>query len=153
MLNRPQLELAWGIKSATYEDWVQRAAERLGLTQLSIMSTHSIELSGSTSTKPKKPPVFVLLPLIAWARVPHQHTQVTLLRLGDISGGGIRYRGGGAGVFGWPFLFISPREMVIFFHLRIGCISTMPCGHLFMSPIFPTNFYFQKNSTPPPQVF
>ena len=39
--------------------------------------------------------------------------------------------------------------MLYLFHLRIGCISTRPCGHLFISPIFPhKNIYFQKTPGP-----
>ena len=62
--------------------------------------------------------------------------------------------GGGAGVFACKFLFIYfAREMesFIFFHLRIGCtcISTTPCGYLFISPIFPhKNIYLKKNPGP-----
>ena len=33
--------------------------------------------------------------------------------------------GGGLGIF---FLFHKGDEKLYFFHLRIGCISTMPCG-------------------------
>ena len=31
----------------------------------------------------------------------------------------------------------------------IGCIYTMPCGHLFISPISPQNYLFPKTSNPP----
>ena len=56
--------------------------------------------------------------------------------------------GGGPGVFAWPFLFISQgRWDGLFVHLRIGCISTMPCGHLFIAIIFPQKYLFLKDST------
>ena len=63
-----------------------------------------------------------------------------------VKGTTIRYRGGGGGlVFAWPFLFISQgRWKALFFHLRIGCISTMPCGYLFISPVFSTKIFIKK---------
>ena len=68
-----------------------------------------------------------------------------------ILGASIRYRvcvcvcGGG----GWSFclaifIFHRGRGKLYFFHLRIDCISTMLCGHLFISPIFPTNRFIFK---------
>ena len=58
---------------------------------------------------------------------------------------------GGAGFFAWPF-FLQGRWNALFFHLRIGCISTMPCGHLFTLPIFPTKLFIKKNPLAPPQT-
>ena len=63
-------------------------------------------------------------------------------------------------------------ESFHFFHLRIGCkyyfniyiifistscvckicISTISCGHLFISPISPTKIFISKNSTPSIQM-
>ena len=46
-------------------------------------------------------------------------------------------------------IFVSQgRWKTLFFHLRIGCISTMPCSHLmlFISPIFPTKLFISKNT-------
>ena len=62
--------------------------------------------------------------------------------------------GGGdlTGAFTWPFLFISQGKWkTLFFHLRIGCISTIPCGHLFYFTHFPhKKNYFRKLQSPPP---
>ena len=78
-------------------------------------------------------------------------------------GASIGYLGKGAGVFlvfflnfAWPFLFISQERWklsFIFFTLRIGCISTNPCGHLFIPSIFPTKIFISKKiqwQPPPP---
>ena len=40
------------------------------------------------------------------------------------------------------------RWKTLFFHLGIGCISTMPCSHLFISPIFPTKIFIYKKIHP-----
>ena len=40
------------------------------------------------------------------------------------------------------YLFHKGNEKLYFFHLRIGCISTKPCGHLFISLIFSTQKYY-----------
>ena len=45
---------------------------------------------------------------------------------------------GGVGVGGH---FYKDDGKLYVFHLRIGCISTMLCGHVFISPIFPTQIY------------
>ena len=45
------------------------------------------------------------------------------------------------------YLFHKRDGKLSFF--RIGCISTMPCGHLFISPIFPTKIFIKKKSSPP----
>ena len=81
--------------------------------------------------------------------------------------------GGGAGVFAWSFFFISQGRLnkTSFFHLyRIGCkyinfiiyiilisncfvdktfIPNMPCGHLFISPIFPTEIFISEKLCSP----
>ena len=91
-------------------------------------------------------------------------------------GATIRYWGGGAGVLAWPIFFYFTREIkwkALFFHLRI---STMHCGHLFISqgrsdgklyfstsvfppcivaiylfhPFSPQKYLFLENSTSPP---
>ena len=51
--------------------------------------------------------------------------------------------GGGAGVFGRPFFLFHKGDgrRCCFSHLGIGCIPTMPCGHLFISPISWTLIY------------
>ena len=75
------------------------------------------------------------------------------------------YMGGGAGVLAWPFLFTSQGRLeALFFHLSVRWkylfqylyyifstsfvdkifISTIPCGHLFISPIFHKNIYLKK---------
>ena len=65
----------------------------------------------------------------------------------DIGGGG---GGGGAGAFAWPFLFSSQRRWKAFFsHLRIGRISTKPCGHVFILPIFLIKIFISKKLRPP----
>ena len=53
---------------------------------------------------------------------------------------------------GWSFcLAISQgRWKALSFHLRIGCISTMPCGRLFISPNFPTEIFISKKLQAPP---
>ena len=57
--------------------------------------------------------------------------------------------GGGAGVFVWPlFLFHKGDGKLYFIHLRIGFISTMPCGHIFISLIFPTKIFISKELQP-----
>ena len=68
------------------------------------------------------------------------------------SGGGgiIRYLGGG-----WSFclaisLFHKGDGKLYFFHLRIGCISIIPYGQLFISPIFHTKIFISKTLQPPP---
>ena len=48
--------------------------------------------------------------------------------------------------------FTREMESFICIHLRIGCISTMPCEYLFISPIFPTKIFIYKNSRPLDQV-
>ena len=59
--------------------------------------------------------------------------------------------GGGGGLEFLPghFFFHKADGKLYFFHLRIGCISTMPCDHLFISPIFPQQYLFKKKSSPP----
>ena len=54
------------------------------------------------------------------------------------------------------FIFHTGDGKLYFFHLRIGCISTMPCGHFFISPLLPIlyspqNIFSQRTPSPPPQ--
>ena len=42
------------------------------------------------------------------------------------------------------YLFHKGDGKLYFYHLRVGCISTMPCGHLFISSIFPTKIFISK---------
>ena len=53
------------------------------------------------------------------------------------------------------YLFHKGAGKLNFYHLRIGCFSTKPCGHLFIALIFQnfphTKKYFQN--TPGPPVF
>ena len=61
--------------------------------------------------------------------------------------------GGGAGVFDWPFLFISQgrwKASFCFTSCRVACISTMPCGHFFISPIMTINRFDQLYRYPIP---
>ena len=46
-------------------------------------------------------------------------------------------------------LISQGRWKAIFVHLRLGCISTTPCGHLSISPIFPTKMFISQNIQPP----
>ena len=50
------------------------------------------------------------------------------------------------------FKSLKSQKFLIFIslHLGIGCISTMPCGHLFISPIFPHKIFISKKLQPPP---
>ena len=74
-------------------------------------------------------------------------------------GGAIRYLGGGhhyisggghLEFFAWPYLFISQgRWKALFFHLRMGCISTMPCGPLYILPMLSTKIFILKKTHPP----
>ena len=50
---------------------------------------------------------------------------------------------------GHLFLFHKWDGKLYFFHISIGCISTMPCGHLCISPFSPKKIWIPKNSTPP----
>ena len=49
--------------------------------------------------------------------------------------------GGGGQKFLPGHFCTSQRRWTIIFHLKIGSISTMPCGHLFISPIFFTKIF------------
>ena len=50
-------------------------------------------------------------------------------------------------------LFISQgRWKALFFHLRIGSVSIMPCGHLFISPFPPQTYLFPPPKKAPPPI-
>ena len=60
----------------------------------------------------------------------------------------IRYLGGGAGVFAYPFLFISQgRWKVLFFHLKIGWKYLLQYLYLFQAPLW-KNIYFHHALLP-----
>ena len=59
-----------------------------------------------------------------------------------------------AGVFVCPFSYLSQvRWKAFFFHLRMGCISTMPWGYLFISSIFPPKIFISRQLQPPPPQY
>ena len=61
----------------------------------------------------------------------------------------IRYLGAAAWRFCLAIFIYYTREMESYF--RIGCISTRPYGHLFISPIFPTKIFISRKLQPTPQ--
>ena len=69
-------------------------------------------------------------------------TGVILLR-----GPPLDIRGGGLEFLPRHFFFSEGRWKALFVHLRIGCISPMPCAIYLFHPFPHKNMYFQK--TPP----
>ena len=101
---------------------------------------------------------FVLSPLFGFALtlfavVARRHTicRICFSRGIFSLGATIIYRGGGGleCLPGHIYLFHQDGKLC-FLHLRIGCISTMPCGHLVISPIFSTKIFCPKKLQPPP---